>query len=417
MTALFASMFVLGLVTSIHCVSMCGPMVVTYAVRGAEQRSWALRLVPNLVYHGARISSYVAVGLVLGAVGAVLNVASIRPYVLVAAGVFMIVVGLGMTGRARWAARLAPRSPQFLTRALARVRRKAQADAAEQRSSLLTPAAFGLLTGLFPCAPLIAAQLTAVSSGSVAGGGVAMLAFGLGTAPLLLAFGVASSLLPQRTRLRLVSVLALVVIAFGVVYVSRGLTRLGMPVTPATARQALLGDPGTAAVGAPAYGTAPDGVKEVSLAIANTQFAPSTLSVPVDEPFRLIVDRREANACSDQLAIPALGMVSDLTANGLTVIDMPAAPTGTYTLTCGMGMMSGKVVAGDVATGARDPSPLAWTGLALAGVVAWYSLARPRGSTAARTLWGLPRATALFFVGAAAFAIIAGLSLGGVFSG
>ncbi len=130
MTTLFASMFVLGLVTSIHCVSMCGPMVVTYAVKGDESASWPRRLIPNFAYHAAKITSYVAVGLALGAVGAVLNVDAVRPYVLVAAGVFMVVVGLGMTGRAPWAARLTPRPPRFLVRALGRVRHKAQADAA-----------------------------------------------------------------------------------------------------------------------------------------------------------------------------------------------------------------------------------------------------------------------------------------------
>ena len=418
MTALFLSMLVLGLVTSIHCVSMCGPMVATYAVSGPGQETWAAKLVPNLTYHAAKIASYVAVGLALGAVGAALNVDQIRPYVLVAAGVFMIVVGLGMTGRFPWAARLTPRPPQILVRALTQVRRQAKVHAAAERSSLLTPAAFGLLTGLFPCAPLIAAQLVAVSSGSVLGGGVAMLAFGLGTAPLLFAFGVVAGLLPQRTRRRVVAVLAIVVVVFGAVYVNRGLTRLGSPLTASTVRQSLFGSSGAALAAAPAFATAPDGVKEVQLVIANVQFSPSTLRVPVDDPFRLVVDRREADACSDQLSIPELGLLVDLAPNDVTIIDVPSTDNGTFTLTCGMGMMSGQVVAG-AATSPRPASPFAWAGLALVGVVGWHGLARRQAGTRTprRALWGLPRATALFFAGAFVFAVLAGLSLGGVFSG
>ncbi len=243
-----------------------------------------------------------------------------------------------------------------------------------------------------------------------------MLAFGLGTAPLLFAFGVASGLLPRRVRQRMVAVLALLVVAFGMVYLSRGLTRLGLPITPATARQALFGGPAAEPATAPSYDTAADGVKEVRLTIADVRFAPSTLSVPVDEPFRLVVDRREANACSDQLAVPELGLLADLAPNARTVIDMPAASAGDYTLTCGMGMMSGEIVAG--ATAAQEPSPLAWAGLGLAGAVAWYAVARPRPGSppARRTLWGLPRSTALFLLGALVFALLAGLSLGGAFS-
>ena len=49
MLALFLSMLTLGLVTSIHCVSMCGPMVVTYAVKGEEGGPWHRKLTPNLL--------------------------------------------------------------------------------------------------------------------------------------------------------------------------------------------------------------------------------------------------------------------------------------------------------------------------------------------------------------------------------
>ena len=63
MSALFLSMFALGLATSLHCIGMCGPMVVTYAVKGEEDGPWHKKLVPNLAYQAAKITSYVIVGL------------------------------------------------------------------------------------------------------------------------------------------------------------------------------------------------------------------------------------------------------------------------------------------------------------------------------------------------------------------
>jgi cytochrome c biogenesis protein CcdA len=215
-----------------------------------------------------------------------------------------------MTGYFPWAAKLTPRPPRFLVRAIAATRKKASDDASHGESSLATPVTFGLLTGLMPCAPLMAAQLTAAASGSALYGGLAMLAFGIGTAPLMLGFGTASSLIPTKLKQRAMALLAIVVIAFGAVYLNRAAMLLGSPVNFETAKQAVLGSPAPAP--GEGYTVAEDGVAEVPLTIEDVQFVPSTLNLPADQPVRLIVDRREANACSDQLAIPQLGVLADL---------------------------------------------------------------------------------------------------------
>lgn len=344
MLTLIASMFVLGLVTSVHCIAMCGPMVVTYAVNGEEHGPWYRRLIPNVAYQSAKIASYVVVGLVLGAVGSALGLDSARPYVMLAAGALMIVVGLGMTGRFPWAARLTPRPPKFLTTALTSIRRRGRADAEAGESTLATPITFGLLTGLMPCAPLIAAELAAAGTGNPISGGAAMLAFGVGTAPLMLAFGTASGLLRPDFKRRMTSALAIVVVLLGVVYLDRAATRLGSPVSLSVAKQSIFG-PATSTAAVTTYATAADGVTEVPLVIRNTQFSPAALQIPADKPTRLIVDRQEDSPCSDQLAVPQLGITVDLKPNGVTAVDLPATEAGEYTLTCGMGMMSGRIVA------------------------------------------------------------------------
>ncbi len=368
---LFLPMLTLGLVTSLHCVSMCGPMVASYAVKDAEEGSVAARLMPNFAYQGAKILSYVLVGLILGAIGSAFNLDAIRPYVMLGAGVFMIVLGLGMTGKFPWAARLSPAPPKFLVQALLRTRRKAAADAAENHSSLGTPITFGLLTGLMPCAPLMAAQLNAAAAGSAVSGAIGMFAFGLGTAPLMLGFGAVSTMLPRRTRERAMALLAVVVIVFGLVYLNRGAMLVGSPVNFQTVKTSILGGPVQEA--STDFVRGADGVVEIPLTIANTQFVPNALSLPVNEPVRLVVDRQEANACSDQLAIPQLGVLVDLAPNSVTTIDVPAASAGTYTLTCGMGMMSGQISVGaGSGTGGSSPIlPLVLVG-GVVGAGMWY---------------------------------------------
>ena len=184
------SMFMLGLGTSLHCVSMCGPLVLTYAVKGEEDGPWYKKLVPNVAYQGAKVVSYMLVGLLLGAIGGFFDLDAIRPYVYFLAGAFMIVLGLGMTGRFPWAARLTPSPPKALITALSRLRRKSVADAKEGHSSLSTPITFGLMTGLLPCGPLMAAQVAAAASGSAVSGALGMAAFAVGTAPLMVALWV-----------------------------------------------------------------------------------------------------------------------------------------------------------------------------------------------------------------------------------
>lgn len=410
---LFLPSLTLGLVTSLHCVSMCGPMVVTYAVKGAEDGPVARRIVPNVAYQAAKIVSYMLVGLLLGAIGSAFDLASIRPYVMALAGAFMIVLALGMTGRFPWAARLTPRPPRFLVRALSATRRRAVTDAEADRSSLATPVTFGLLTGLMPCAPLMAAQLNAAASGSALRGLIAMFAFGLGTAPLMLAFGTASSMIPRRIKDRVMVALAVVVLVFGITYLNRGAMLLGSPVTLQSVRTAVFG---VADSGQTTVGTAADGVAEVPLTIANVRFSPSVLDIPADRPVRLIVDRQEANACSDQLAVPQLGVLVDLAPNATTIVELPAAPAGTYTLTCGMGMMSGQLRVGAGAGGESGPAGGVVAVLALAGAVAAgaaLSRTAPRGDTTGRVLGLAPRELVLVVVGVVV-AVLAGLALGGL---
>ena len=370
---LFIPMLILGLTTSVHCVAMCGSLVATYAVKDETQGSFLRRMLPHLAYQGAKILSYMAVGLALGAIGSAFNLTGIRGWVTVFAGLFMVLLGLQMTGWIPALRRFTLKPPKFLLDALMSTRRKAKSEAEEGKSNLATPVTFGALTGLMPCAPLQAAQLTAAASGSAVAGSLGMLAFGLGTMPLMLGFGAISGFLSAKMRTRMMGVLALVVVGFGLVMLNRGATLVGSPITYNTVASALTPSAPTQTA---AYKTGADGVVEVPLTIANSQFVPASLSIPSDKPVRLIVDRREDNACSAQIAIPQMGVLANLKANGVTAVDIPLSKTGAYNLTCGMGMMSGTLRVGpDAPSVAGGVSPaLLWAAVVAAaglGFVAW----------------------------------------------
>jgi len=73
-------------------------------------------------------------------------------------------------------------------------------------------------------------------------------------------------------------------------------------------------------------------------------------------------------------------VLADLAPNAVTTVDVPATKAGSYTLTCGMGMMSGQLSVG--AAGAKSASPLPWLLLALAGAGGALWIARKRGAIA-----------------------------------
>jgi hypothetical protein len=213
-----------------------------------------------------------------------------------------------------------------------------------------------------------------------------MLAFGLGTMPLLFVFGTASSFIPADWKRRMTFVLAFVVMGLGLVFLNRTAMLVGFPINSNTVKTAVLGTPTPSA--AVAYKTATDGVIEVPLTIANTQYEPSALSIPADKPVRLVINRKEDTACSSQIVFPQLGVTRSLKPNGTTVVNLPAAKAGTYTMTCGMGMMSGQLVVGGGAVGpggaASGPSPAFWLVVSLASAAGALYVARglrPRRSS------------------------------------
>lgn len=366
MHAFIGYMFLLGLGTSLHCVSMCGPLVLTYAVKGETEGPWYRKLTPNVAYQSAKIVSYMLIGTLLGFLGVVFKLDAIRPWVMFMAGVYMIILGLGMTGEFPWAQRFTPRPPKFLMTWLMALRRKSNSDASKGENSLTTPVAFGLMTGLLPCGPLMAAEVSAAASGSVLTAALGMAAFGLGTAPLMVAFGTAGSLIPRVWKERMMVALAVGVMLFGLVFINRGLTLVGSPVNFNTAKQAVLGTAGSAAPAS--YKTGADGVVEVPLVVEGSKYIPSTLQIPAGKPVRLIVDRKDANSCSKVLVFPQLGVQKDLADNGQTIVDLPATKSGTYTMTCGMGMLSGALLVGaPPARAAGGISPLALLLLAVTG--------------------------------------------------
>lgn len=203
-----ATGFVLGVIGSLHCVAMCGPLV------GVVAPVFGRRLAPALWYQTGRVASYVAIGALAGLAGAVAGLAGFGRGLSIAAGILMLLAAMGL------AAHSISRVGTWWTAQLSKVLRVVgHARAAYPAASALGA---GLANGALPCGLVYAAGLAAATSAGPLEGAAVMLAFAAGTVPMMLGLWTSASRLPAtiRQRLRVLTPAALAVV--GILLVIRG---------------------------------------------------------------------------------------------------------------------------------------------------------------------------------------------------
>ncbi|MGF7217325.1 hypothetical protein GGR92_003498 [Spirosoma lacussanchae] len=197
-----------GLVGSLHCVGMCGPLAMALPV---GRLPVARRGLGIGLYHLARVSAYAGIGLVVGSVGQGLLLLNLQRPVSIGAGLFLVV--WTMVARGKFGS-LSGRLPsRWLVGSMARFLHE---------PSLRAFAALGLLNGLLPCGFVYVALAGAVVTGNVGQGALYMILFGAGTVPALLAVRSIPALFPVGLRQRFVRIIPLATLALGVLLVVRG---------------------------------------------------------------------------------------------------------------------------------------------------------------------------------------------------
>ena len=100
----YGMLFVIGLITSVHCISMCGGINLSQCLskaEGGERGGKFAAFRPALAYNFGRVLSYTAVGFVLGTVGALIGggaevglSAILQGLLKIAAGILMVIMGI-----------------------------------------------------------------------------------------------------------------------------------------------------------------------------------------------------------------------------------------------------------------------------------------------------------------------------------
>lgn len=215
----YGTAFVIGVIASLStCMAVVGGLLLSMSatfVKGGD----AVR--PQVLFHAARIAAFFVLGGVIGALGSTFRLSGTATLVLgLILGVVMLILGLNLLDVFDWTKRFLPSMPRFIAR---------HAQGVAKMNHALTPALVGIATFFLPCGFTQSMQLYALTTGTFLTGAFTMLAFALGTFPVLALISFGSSGMEKSAKRGIFFKSAgLVVIAFAAFNVVNGLAAAGV---------------------------------------------------------------------------------------------------------------------------------------------------------------------------------------------
>lgn len=312
----YFALFLTGLLTSVHCIAMCGGLNLAQSMGGGNHRPlWG-----SLLYNLGRLTSYTLIGGILGFVGEKASISlRIRGLIGLGAGILMLLMGISMLTGFSLPRKFRIHLPKWL----------AQRIAAFQKFG---PFSIGLVNGFMPCGPLQSMQLYAIASGSFLSGAASMFFFCLGTIPLVLLFGATAGILKMNWRQKMLQLGAAMLILIGLSTTQNNLALTGVRL--------------------PWAGTSGENSVITATVDGDTQYVTTTLrpngydniQVVADIPvvWTIIADAQSLNGCNNELVLPEFDQQIKLE-EGATIITFTSTQPGVYSYTCWMGMLQNTI--------------------------------------------------------------------------
>jgi sulfite exporter TauE/SafE len=220
----FITPLTIGLIGSLHCLGMCGPIVVALPLKKHNLLS---KITGAILYNSGRVITYGVIGLLFGLLGRGIRVAGFQQWTSILLGVAMI-VSVVFPFIFKEKITIADLFSGYSSRLIIRLKKLFT------NRSYFSLLMIGLLNGLLPCGLVYVAIAGAISSGNVISGAFFMMLFGIGTIPLLLTATLASDAIGQRIRGKMQRVVPYFVCLLGLLFILRGMS-LGIPfVSPTT---------------------------------------------------------------------------------------------------------------------------------------------------------------------------------------
>lgn len=300
----YGMLFITGLLTSIHCISMCGSINLVATVNNDNKRN----IKRPLLYNTGRIISYTIIGGVVGLVGKIISFNNIvNGIIIILASIVMLLMSLTMLN-------------------VIKVRFKFIKYKVSNRNSFV----IGLLNGLMPCGPLQAMQIYALSTGSVLKGALSMLLFGLGIVPLMLVTGVIFSSMRGKTKILINKIASVLILMLSIVMFNRGLLSLDIDILKNNnygdyVKTTIKGD-----------------YQEIEFDLEYDNY--KDIIVQKDIPVKIIINasKDKLTGCNNEIIINEFGIKKKLVV-GENIIEYTPKDTKTISYTCWMNMIKNNI--------------------------------------------------------------------------
>lgn len=327
--------FLIGLLAGTSsCLAVSGGLLLSSVSKINERfggSTGAERMMPVVLFVIGRVVSYGIFGALIGAVGQVLVPSpAVTAALTILAAAIMVVMGLQMLGLApAWLMSALPRMPKFLSH---------RALGTEKHGGYFAPFILGGATFFLPCGFTQSLQIYALTTGSAVTSGLILASFALGTAPMLLALGAASTSLKGRAGYWFFRFSGALVITLGLMNVKSGLLLSGVTLpsisfgVPAVLADA--NDPNVKFNG-----------KEQVIAMritANPPYSPSDhYTVKAGIPVRMEISGK-GTGCRTIFTIPKVNVSTPLNKD-LNIVTFTPQKPGRLVFSCSMGMYSGTI--------------------------------------------------------------------------
>ncbi|MDO8524272.1 MAG: sulfite exporter TauE/SafE family protein [bacterium] len=331
------------------CAALVGGLVLSmskqwneaYAGGSNKQKS-----TPHLMFNAGRLVSYALLGGILGAIGSKLQLSpSFSALLVLGVSVLMLFLALQMIGVKAFQ-RFQITMPKSMTRYVANEK---------NFKGKYMPLVMGALTFFLPCGFTITAQGLALISGSFLQGSLIMLAFALGTLPVLLFIGLSSAKLVNNRKLseRFLKTAGVVVLFFALFNANNQMNVLGysgigdfLGKTTQSASNKTQNNNSNNEEGLPAI---VDGKQVIKMDASSSGYSPNYFKVRVGVPVRWEITDKGTSGCTNAVISNSLfsGQIG-LTPGQTSVKEFTPKKTGKFKFSCWMGMVSGIMEVVDV---------------------------------------------------------------------
>ena len=316
----YSMLFIIGLFTSLHCVSMCGGINLSQCINYNDtiDKGTLSTIKPAFLYNLGRVISYTIFGAIVGGIGSIISFTGwMQSLIQLIASIFMIIMGLNMLNIFPWLRKLNPRMPKIFAKKF-------------KSKNNNSPFFIGLLNGFMPCGPLQAMQIYAISTGSVTKGAISMFLFSLGTVPLMFGLGTLSSYMSKKFSNKIMKFGAILVIVLGFSMFNNALALSGINFS-----QGSENDSGVRA-------EIQDNIQVVTTKLKGGTYEPIIVEVGKPVKWNIQVSNGSLNGSNNKIIIREYEIEKSLEM-GDNIIEFTPTEAGTYTYSCWMGMLRSKI--------------------------------------------------------------------------